>query len=161
MMEIDLRTFCLDLMTFTFILTVGNMELLNDINAEALAANSRSSLMARSGLRETSTSEEIIAYLQRIKLKLQNKTRPSRSRISQTVDDMSDEQVKAMMTMLPDEVIQNPSSFEIRKFEAAVLSLDVSGFTDLSERYQLVENGASKLSMVLNSYLGNMVVSFL
>jgi hypothetical protein len=148
-------------MAFTFVLTTENMELLNDINAEALASNSRTSLVMRSGLGETSTSEEIIAYLQRIKLKLQNKNKPSKSRISLTVDDMSDDQVKAMMTMLPDEVIKNPSGFEIRKFEAAVLSLDVSGFTDLSERYQHVENGASKLSMVLNSYLGNMIVSFL
>lgn len=49
----------------------------------------------------------------------------------------------------------------MRSFEAAVLFADVSGFTDLSDKYQNVENGASKLSMVLNFYLGIMVQEIL
>lgn len=66
-----------------------------------------------------------------------------------------------MATLLPDEVIHHTSDNGIRQFEASVLFADVSGFTDLSEKYQALENGASKLSMVLNFYLGTMVQEIL
>lgn len=59
--------------------------------------------------------------------------------------------------MLPDEIMRNPMESAIRKIEAAVLFADISGFTDLSDKYQNFDNGASKLSMVLNFYLGSMV----
>lgn len=49
----------------------------------------------------------------------------------------------------------------IRHFEAAVLFADISGFTDLSDKYQNFDNGASKLSMFLNFYLGTMVQEIL
>jgi len=41
------------------------------------------------------------------------------------------------------------------------LFADISGFTELSEKYQNLENGASKLSAVLNFYLGIMVQEIL
>lgn len=63
--------------------------------------------------------------------------------------------------MLPDEVIHHPGDYKVRKFEAAVLFADISGFTDLSEKYQTFDNGASKLSQVLNFYLGSMVQEIL
>lgn len=72
---------------------------------------------------------------------------------------MNNEQIRTIVSMLPDEVVGDPTNYNVRKFEAAVVSVDISGFTDLSEKYQQIENGASKLSIVLNHYLGTMVVS--
>lgn len=63
--------------------------------------------------------------------------------------------------MLPDEVINNAYDYKTRKFDAVVIFVDVSGFTDLSDKYQRLENGASKLSMVLNFYIGSMVLEIL
>lgn len=66
-----------------------------------------------------------------------------------------------MIPLIPDEVINFPTNYNLRSFGGAVLFADVSGFTDLSDKYQNVENGASKLSMVLNFYLGIMVQEIL
>lgn len=74
---------------------------------------------------------------------------------------LTDEQVKTIASLLPDEVIHHTGEREVRQYEASVLFADVSGFTDLSEKYQTLENGASKLSMVLNFYLGTMVQEIL
>lgn len=70
--------------------------------------------------------------------------------------EYTSEQLKAIASLLPDEVILHNSAFDykLRTFEAAVFFVDISGFTDLSVKYQSLENGASKLSMVLNFYLG-------
>lgn len=64
-------------------------------------------------------------------------------------------------SLIPDEILSNPKYYKPRKFEAVVLFADISGFTDLSEKYQNIENGASKLSAVLNLYLGTMVQEIL
>jgi class 3 adenylate cyclase len=64
-------------------------------------------------------------------------------------------------SLIPDEVLLNSADYQIRQFEAAVLFADISGFTELSEKYQNLENGASKLSAVLNFYLGIMVQEIL
>ena len=133
------------------------MELLNDLNAEA---NCRPSCAKRSMLSENSTSDEVIEYMKQLRQKLLMRTRKvSRLTTNRVSFELSDEQIKIIVSMLPDEVIQNSWSNEIRRFEGAMVSLDISGFTDLSEKYQQIENGASKLSMMLNSYLGTMVVS--
>lgn len=66
-----------------------------------------------------------------------------------------------MAPLIPDEVIKNADNYEVRAFGAAVIFADISGFTELSDRYQQVENGASKLSTVLNFYLGIMVQEIL
>lgn len=74
---------------------------------------------------------------------------------------LSDEQVKTIASMLPDEVLKSSFDYEVQTFEAAAFFVDVSGFTDLSDKYQRVDNGASKLSTVLNFYLGSMVQEIL
>lgn len=66
-----------------------------------------------------------------------------------------------IVSLIPDEVLLNPSNHAIRTLEGVVLFADISGFTDLSEKYQNLENGASKLSTVLNFYLGIMVQEIL
>jgi class 3 adenylate cyclase len=66
-----------------------------------------------------------------------------------------------LASLLPDEVLYNCQDYKMRSFEAAVLFADVSGFTDLSSRYQNLENGASKFSMTLNFYIGIMVQEIL
>ena len=138
------------------------MELLNDLNSEAMAAFSRPSHVRKSGLSEISTSDEVIEYMKQLRQKLLLRTRKvSRLTTNRVSFELSEEQIKIIVSMLPDEVIQNSWSSEIRRFEGAMVSLDISGFTDLSEKYQQIENGASKLSMMLNSYLGTMVVSIL
>nr|XP_040234434.2 adenylate cyclase type 10-like [Anopheles coluzzii] len=65
---------------------------------------------------------------------------------------------KVISSMVPDEVLHSPDDYKTTKFMTAVMFLDVSGFTDLSELYNNPENGgASKLSQVLNTYLGGIV----
>lgn len=137
------------------------MELLSETNKKSWPNNSRpTSLGLKSVLSESSTPDEVIEYMTQLKQRLQHKNnRLSRETISRNSIELSREQIETLVSMLPDEVIQNPTNFDIRKFEAAVVSVDVSGFTDLSENYQKVENGASKLSIVLNFYLGTMAVS--
>lgn len=98
----------------------------------------------------------MIDYLHRMKesllLKSKSNQNASRLRIS---EQCTFEQVQTIASLLPDEVIRNAASdYEFRTFETAVFFVDISGFTDLSDKYQSVENGASKLSMVLNFYLG-------
>lgn len=85
-------------------------------------------------------------------LKSRSNQNASRLRIS---EQCTYEQVQTIASILPDEVIHNAAfDYEFRTFDAAVIFADISGFTDLSDKYQSVENGASKLSMVLNFYLG-------
>jgi class 3 adenylate cyclase len=74
---------------------------------------------------------------------------------------MTEDQLKSIASMLPDEINHHGCDYELRKFQAAVFFADISGFTDLSEKYKNFENGASKLSMVLNFYLGSMVQEIL
>jgi adenylate cyclase 10 len=64
-------------------------------------------------------------------------------------------------SLIPDEVIQNPNNTKVRSFGASIIFADISGFTDMSDKYQYVDNGASKLSAVLNFYLGIMVQEIL
>lgn len=74
-----------------------------------------------------------------------------------------DEHIKYLQIapLLPDEIIKQSSDDEVRTFGAVIIFADVSGFTDLSDKYQSVDNGASKLSTVLNFYLGNMIQEIL
>lgn len=64
-------------------------------------------------------------------------------------------------SLVPDEVLQNPTDTNVRRFGAAIIFADISGFTDMSDKYQNFDNGASKLSAVLNFYLGIMVQEIL
>lgn len=108
-------------------------------------------------------SEDLIEQLLRIKKKLLLKSNRSATRftISRGSGRYSAEQVKVLASMLPDELIHSPSDYQLREFEGAVFFADISGFTDLSAKYSNLDNGASKLSMVLNFYLGTMVQEIL
>ncbi|XP_058447696.1 adenylate cyclase type 10-like [Malaya genurostris] len=69
---------------------------------------------------------------------------------------------KIISSMIPDEVLCNAEDYRPRRFMTAMMFADVSGFTDLSEKFnQPGKGGASKLSHVLNSYLGAMVQEIL
>lgn len=106
------------------------------------------------------SSENLIEDLVRLRRNLLLKSNKNVSRFtinSRSSVRLTDEQVKLIISMLPDEVNNHAFDYETRKFEAAVIFADISGFTDLSDKYQSYENGASKLSMVLNFYLGSMV----
>lgn len=71
------------------------------------------------------------------------------------------EKIKIMGSMLPDELLHHAGDYKPRDFEAVVFFADISGFTDLSDKYQKFDNGASKLTIVLNFYLGSMVQEIL
>lgn len=105
----------------------------------------------------SNTSEGLLIGLARIKKELLLKSNKNVSRF--TISE--DYQVMTVSSMLPDEVINNAYDYEQRKLDAVVMFADVSGFTDLSDKYQSLENGASKLSMVLNFYIGSMVLEIL
>lgn len=109
------------------------------------------------------SSETLVQELTRIRKNLLLKSNKNVSRFTigaRSSVRLTDDQVQAITSMLPDEV-NNHHDYNIRKFEAAVLFADISGFTDLSDKYQSFENGASKLSIVLNFYLGSMVQEIL
>jgi class 3 adenylate cyclase len=69
--------------------------------------------------------------------------------------------MKRIASMLPDAINHHGYDYEMKKFEAVVFFADISGFTNLSEKYKHLKNGASKLSSVLNVYLGSMVQEIL
>lgn len=88
----------------------------------------------------------------------QRKSYATRESIADLVENNSYYQIASL---IPDEILSKSESYAPRKFEGVVFFADISGFTDLSEKYQNVENGASKLSAVLNFYLGIMVQEIL
>ncbi|XP_053691913.1 adenylate cyclase type 10-like [Sabethes cyaneus] len=69
---------------------------------------------------------------------------------------------KTISSMIPDEVLCSAEDYLPRQFMTAMMFADVSGFTDLSEKFNKPgKGGASKLSQVLNSYIGAMVQEIL
>lgn len=71
-------------------------------------------------------------------------------------------QLRILASMLPDEIILHQEDNDPRQFEAAIMISDVSGFTDLSEKYnKMGKGGASMLSAVLNAYMGTMIQEIL
>lgn len=83
----------------------------------------------------------------------------TRNSIRHQFDEL--EKIRIMGSMLPDELLHHAGEYKPRRFEAIVVFADISGFTDLSDKYQNFDNGASKLTMVLNFYLGTMVQEIL
>lgn len=112
----------------------------------------------RSSSFDTAT-DPFVEELNRIKKSILFKGNKNMNRF--TIAPHTDEQLKTVATMLPDEVLCHTSNYKSRNFEAAVFFADISGFTDLSDKYQSLENGASKLSTVINFYLGSMVQEIL
>ncbi|KAJ3648251.1 hypothetical protein Zmor_020069 [Zophobas morio] len=69
-----------------------------------------------------------------------------------------DYQTKVMASLVPDEVIYNVEDYNHRQYDACFLFGDVSGFTELCEKYTKTGvSGPSRMTQVLNKYLGSMV----
>ncbi|KAB0803414.1 hypothetical protein PPYR_00384 [Photinus pyralis] len=69
---------------------------------------------------------------------------------------------KVLATLIPDEIIYNVSDLSKRRYDACLLFGDISGFTDLCEMYNKTgKGGPSKLTQVLNNYIGSMVQEIL
>ncbi|XP_026743294.1 adenylate cyclase type 10-like [Trichoplusia ni] len=70
--------------------------------------------------------------------------------------------VGIISSMVPDEIIYKHCDYSIRNYETALMFCDVSGFTDLCEKYTSSgRGGPSRLTKVLNSYIGAMVQEIL
>ncbi|KAG5306968.1 ADCYA cyclase, partial [Acromyrmex insinuator] len=64
--------------------------------------------------------------------------------------------------MCPDEILDYYDNYETREYDTTLLLGDISGFTDLTEKYTKTGvGGPSKLSETLNSYIGAMVQEIL
>ncbi|XP_045502162.1 adenylate cyclase type 10-like [Colias croceus] len=67
-----------------------------------------------------------------------------------------------MASLVPDEIIYKHSDYSVRCYETALMFIDVSGFTDLCETYTKAgQGGPSRLTQVLNLYIGAMVQEIL
>ncbi|XP_050456444.1 adenylate cyclase type 10-like [Cataglyphis hispanica] len=82
------------------------------------------------------------------------KNRVSRFRLEQ--------HTKIFASMCPDEILDHYDTYETREYQTTLLLGDISGFTDLTEKYTKTGvGGPSKLSETLNSYIGAMVQEIL
>nr|XP_049701323.1 adenylate cyclase type 10 [Helicoverpa armigera] len=65
-------------------------------------------------------------------------------------------------SMVPDEIIYKHCDYSVRSYDTALMFCDISGFTDLCEKYTTSgRGGPSRLTKVLNSYIGAMVQEIL
>lgn len=112
----------------------------------------------RKSTASSTTSEVFLDDLAKIKKGILLKSNRNVSRYT-VCNRLTEDQV--LKSLLPDEVLNSAFDYETRKLVCVVIFADVSGFTDLSDKYQSLENGASKLSMVLNFYIGSMVQEIL
>ncbi|XP_059059574.1 adenylate cyclase type 10-like [Achroia grisella] len=70
--------------------------------------------------------------------------------------------VSTIVSMVPDEIIYKHSDYTVRSYDTALMFIDISGFTDLCENYTKPgRGGPSRLTQVLNSYIGAMVQEIL
>ncbi|CAB3231781.1 unnamed protein product [Arctia plantaginis] len=71
--------------------------------------------------------------------------------------------IGVIASMVPDEIIYKYQDYSIRTYETALMFIDITGFTNLCERYTTSSGrgGPSKLTQVLNSYIGAMVQEIL
>lgn len=133
------------------------MELMSEFGSN------RSSVVSSFGLpHQTSMIKELTAQRRKLLQKSSRSSNIPRSFFEHSATQ-NDEYYKYLQIapLVPDEVIQNPDDLSVRAFGAAVIFADISGFTDLSDKYQKLDNGASKLSAELNRYLGIMVQEIL
>ncbi|KAL1513756.1 hypothetical protein ABEB36_003124 [Hypothenemus hampei] len=73
-----------------------------------------------------------------------------------------EDHTRIFASLVPDEVIYHIHDYSRRNFDACLLFGDVSGFTDLCEKYNKTgKGGPSKLTQVLNNYIGAMVQEIL
>lgn len=65
---------------------------------------------------------------------------------------------KILASLMPDEVLQDVNDYSHKHYNACLLLGDVSGFTELTEKYnQAGKGGPSRLTLVLNGYIGALV----
>ncbi|OWR40760.1 RNA recognition motif protein [Danaus plexippus plexippus] len=69
--------------------------------------------------------------------------------------------IAIIASLVPDEIIYRHSDHSVRSYETALMFIDVSGFTKLCETYTKTGGGPSRLTQVLNSYIGAMVQEIL
>nr|XP_012152584.1 PREDICTED: LOW QUALITY PROTEIN: adenylate cyclase type 10-like [Megachile rotundata] len=69
---------------------------------------------------------------------------------------------KIFASMCPDEILDHYDDYQTRMYYTTLMLGDVSGFTDLAEKYTKTgKGGPSKLTETLNSYIGAMVQEIL
>ncbi|KAL0869690.1 hypothetical protein ABMA27_005935 [Loxostege sticticalis] len=70
--------------------------------------------------------------------------------------------ISTVASLVPDEIIYKHSDLSVRTYETALMFIDVSGYTELCESYTKPgRGGPSRLTEVLNSYIGAMVQEIL
>ncbi|XP_024946802.1 adenylate cyclase type 10 [Cephus cinctus] len=73
-----------------------------------------------------------------------------------------EQHTKIFASMCPDEILDHYDDYTTRMYYTTLMLGDVSGFTDLTERYTMAgKGGPSKLTETLNSYIGAMVQEIL
>lgn len=79
-------------------------------------------------------------------------------RVLSIEDTSKSMKTKIVASLVPDEVIYNAQKDKEQYYNGAILFADISGFTDLTEKYcSTGKGGPSRLSQVLNNYIGAMV----
>lgn len=99
-------------------------------------------------------------YIIGMELPAQTKKKIERESKNEKKSQISEADIKTkiLASFVPDDIIYNVGNYDHRTYEICLLFGDVSGFTDLSEKYNLPgTGGASKLTNVLNTYIGSMV----
>ncbi|XP_011066002.1 PREDICTED: adenylate cyclase type 10-like, partial [Acromyrmex echinatior] len=95
-----------------------------------------------------------IIHILLFQLVVYNSERSLRARVEQ--------HTKIFASMCPDEILDYYDNYETREYDTTLLLGDISGFTDLTEKYTKTGvGGPSKLSETLNSYIGAMVQEIL
>lgn len=70
--------------------------------------------------------------------------------------------MQAFASMCPDEILEHYDDYETRVYNTVLMLGDVSGFTELAEKYtKSGRGGPSKLTETLNNYIGAMIQEIL
>ncbi|XP_043251737.1 adenylate cyclase type 10-like [Colletes gigas] len=73
-----------------------------------------------------------------------------------------EQHTKIFASMCPDEILDHYDDYQTRMYYTTLMLGDISGFTDLAEKYTKTgRGGPSKLTDTLNSYIGAMVQEIL
>ncbi|XP_076380390.1 adenylate cyclase type 10 [Megalopta genalis] len=84
------------------------------------------------------------------------------SRKSRALESKLEQHTKIFASMCPDEILDYYDNYHTRMYYTTLMLGDVSGFTDLAEKYTKAgKGGPSKLTETLNSYIGAMVQEIL
>ncbi|KAK1122954.1 hypothetical protein K0M31_008592 [Melipona bicolor] len=68
---------------------------------------------------------------------------------------------KIFASMCPDEILDHYDDYKTRMYYTTLMLGDISGFTELTEKFTKGKGGPSKLTETLNSYIGAMVQEIL